>query len=135
MNNSEGQVGAPIANFRNSYAGLYFQDTWKVNKKLTLNLGLRWEAEPPYLDKHDAIVNIDFRWDHSIPLTFVRAGTGDPYEGNPPFRLASNVPYVRDGRFGRRATRVDWNDFAPRAGLAYQVNDKTVIREIGRAHV
>ncbi|MBI2686328.1 MAG: TonB-dependent receptor [Acidobacteria bacterium] len=131
MNNSEGQVGAPIANFRNSYSGLYLQDTWKVSRKLTLNLGVRWEVEPPFLDKHDAIVNIDFRWDHSVPLTFVRAGTGDPYAGNPPFRLPSTIPYVRDGRFGRRATRVDWNDFAPRAGLAYQVNDKTVVRASG----
>ncbi|MBL8240499.1 MAG: TonB-dependent receptor [Bryobacterales bacterium] len=131
MNNSEGQVGAPIANFRNTYAGLYFQDTWKVSKKLTLNLGLRWEAEPPYLDKHDAIVNIDFRWDHSVPLTFVRAGEGDPYAGNPPFRLPATIPYVRDGRFGRRATRADWNDFAPRAGFAYALNDKTVVRASG----
>ncbi len=131
MNNAEGQVGAPIANFRNSYLGLYFQDTWKVNKKLTVNLGLRWEVEPPYLDKHDAIVNIDFKWDHSIPLTFVRAGTGDPYAGNPPFRLPATIPYVRDGRFGRRATQADWNDFAPRAGLAYLLGDKTVIRASG----
>lgn len=132
MNNSEGQVGAPIANFRNSYArNFQVQDTWKVSRKLTLNLGLRWEAEPPYLDKHDAIVNIDFRWDHSIPLTFVRAGEGDPYAGNPPFRLPSTIPYVRDGRFGRRATRADWNDFAPRAGIAYALNDKTVVRASG----
>ena len=132
MNNSEGQVGAPIANFRNSYTGLYFQDTWKVSKKLTVNAGLRWEVEPPFLDKHDAIVNIDFRWDSTIPLTFVRAGTGEPYAGNPPFFLSpSLVPYVRDGRFGRRATRVDWNDFAPRLGIAYQLNEKTVLRASG----
>lgn len=131
MNNSEGQVGAPIANFRNTYSGLYFQDTWKLSKKLTFNFGLRWEVEPPFLDKHDAIVNIDFKWDHSVPLTFVRAGTGDPYAGNPPFILPSTIPYVRDGRFGRRATRVDWNDWAPRAGLAYQLNEKTVLRASG----
>jgi hypothetical protein len=128
MNNSEGQVGAPIANFRNSYYALYFQDTWRINNKLTVNLGLRWEAEPPYYDKHDAIVNIDYRWDHSIPLTFVRAGSGDPYEGNPPFRLPSTIPLVRDGRFGRRAFKPDWNDFAPRLGIAWQLDSKTVLR-------
>ncbi len=37
MSNSEGQVGAPIANFRTHYLALYFQDTWKVSPKLTLN--------------------------------------------------------------------------------------------------
>ncbi len=132
MSNSEGQVGAPIANFRNSYTGIYIQDTWKLSKKLTINAGIRWEVEPPFLDKNDAIVNIDFKWDHSVPLTFVRAGTGDPYAGNPPFQLSpSLVPYVRDGRFGRRASKTDWNDFAPRLGFAYQLNDKTVIRAAG----
>ena len=39
MNNSEGQIGAPIANFRSNYLALYFQDTWKVTPKLTLELG------------------------------------------------------------------------------------------------
>ncbi|MBI3696990.1 MAG: carboxypeptidase regulatory-like domain-containing protein [Acidobacteria bacterium] len=128
MNNSESQVGAPIANYRTSYFSFYFQDAWKVTPNLTVNWGLRWENEPPYLDKHDAIVNIDFRWDNSIEPTYVRAGTGDPYEGNPPFRLPSTVKYVRDGRFGRRAYKNDLNDFAPRLGVAYSLNNKTVIR-------
>ncbi len=128
MSNAEGQVGAPIANFRSHSIGLYFQDTWKVTPKLTLNYGLRWEDEPPYYDKHDAIVNIDFAWDNSREPVYVRAGKGDPYEGNPPFRLPSTVPYVRDGRFGRRAGSNNLTDFAPRLGVAYSLNSKTVIR-------
>ncbi len=128
MNSSEGQTGAPIANFRTNYYGLFFQDDWKISSRLTMNWGLRWEDQPPYYDKHDAIVNIDFRWDNTIFPTYVRAGSGDPFEGNPPFPLPSSVPYVRDGRFGRRAYRDDHRNWAPRAGLAYQVNSKTVIR-------
>ena len=61
----------------------------------------------------------------------MRTGTGDPYEGNPPFQLASNIPYVRDGRFGRGAYKPDYNDFAPRLGLAWSVNPKTVVRAGG----
>src|SRR5439155_16706452 len=57
MSNSESQIGAPIANFRDNYYGLYVQDAWKLSPKMTMTLGLRWEAEPPFLDKHDAIVN------------------------------------------------------------------------------
>lgn len=125
---SEGQVGAPIANFRSNYFALYAQDNWKITPRLTLNYGLRWENDQPFLDKYDAIVNIDFRWDNSIEPVYVRAGTGDPYEGNPAFRLAPDIQYVRDGRFGRRAYRNDLNDFAPRLGIAYQINDKTVLR-------
>ena len=131
MSNSEGQVGAPIANFRTHYLAFYIQDNWRVTPKLTVNLGLRWEDEPPYYDKHDAIVNVDFRWDNTVEPTFVRLGEGDPYEGNPPFPWASDVKYVRDGRFGRRAGVNDANDFGPRVGIAYQLNNKTVIRTGG----
>lgn len=128
FNNSEAQIGAPIANFRSSYFALYAQDNWKITPKLTLNYGLRWENDQPFQDKHDAIVNIDFRWDNSFEPIYVRAGTGDPFEGNPAFRLASDIQYVRDGRFGRRAYKNDLNDFAPRLGIAYQINPKTVLR-------
>jgi hypothetical protein len=128
MSNSESQIGAPIANFRENYFALYLQDAWKVNSRLTLNLGLRWEAQPPFLDKHDAIVNIDYLWDNSRDPVFVRAGTGDLLEGNPKFPVGLPFRLVRDGRFGRRAFKADWNDIAPRAGIAFQVNPKTVIR-------
>jgi hypothetical protein len=128
FNNSEGQVGAPVANFRSNYFALYAQDNWKITQKLTLNYGLRWENDQPFRDKHDAIVNIDFRWDNSLEPTYVRAGTGDPYEGSIPFRLASDIKYVRDGRFGSRAYQNDLNDFAPRLGIAYQLSSKTVLR-------
>ena len=119
FNRSEGQVGAPIANFRSGYYALYVQDSWKVRPTLTINYGLRWEYDQPFYDKNDNIVNIDFKWDNSAEPVFVRAGTGDPYEGNPAFRLAPDVQYVRDGRFGRGAYRSDFNDFAPRLGIAW----------------
>ena len=93
-----------------------------------MNWGIRWENEPPYYDKHDAIVNVDFKWDNSVEPTFVRLGEGDPYAGNPGFPWAPSVKYVRDGRFGRRAGVNDANDLGPRLGIAYSLNDKTVIR-------
>src|SRR6266436_5733206 len=128
FNRSEGQVGAPIANFRSNYFALYVQDNWKVTPKLTLNYGLRWENDQPFQDKYDAIVNIDFRWDNSMEPVYVRAGNGDPFQGNPAFRLAPDIKYVRDGRFGRRAYKNDLNDFAPRLGLSYAFTPKTVLR-------
>lgn len=128
FNRSEAQIGAPIANFRSNYFALYLQDNWKITPRLTLNYGLRWENDQPFRDKYDAIVNIDFRWDNSMEPVYVRAGEGDAFEGNPAFRLAPDVKYVRDGRFGDRAYQNDLNDFAPRLGIAYQFGPKTVLR-------
>jgi hypothetical protein len=131
FNNSEGQVGAPIANFRSNYFAVYAQDSWRLRPTVTMNYGLRWEYDQPFTDTNDAIVNIDFDWFNSHEPIFVRAGTGDPYEGNPPFRLASDIQYIRDGRFGRGAYMPDKNDFAPRLGIAWTATPQTVIRSGG----
>jgi hypothetical protein len=131
FNNSEAQVGAPIADFRSNYFALYAQDSWRLGSNVTMNYGLRWEYDQPFTDTKDAIVNIDFDWANSHPPIFVRAGDGDPYEGNPAFRLAPEIQYVRDGRFGRGAYKPDKNDFAPRVGLAWSVTPQTVIRTGG----
>jgi Carboxypeptidase regulatory-like domain len=131
FNRSEGQVGAPIANFRSNYVAMYVQDNWKVTNTVSVNYGVRWEYDQPFYDKNDAIVNIDFKWDNSAEPVFVRAGTGDPYEGNPAFRLAPDVQYVRDGRFGRGAYRSDFNDVAPRLGIVWAITPKTVLRTGG----
>ncbi len=131
MSGTEGQVGAPIASFRQNYIGLYLQDTWKISRKLTLNWGLRWEYESPFQDKNAAIVNVDFRWDNSMEPVFVRAGTGDINQGNPQFPAPAGWKLVRDGRFGRGAAIPDRNDLGPRMGIAYQINSKTVFRAGG----
>jgi len=128
FNRSEAQVGAPIANFRSNYFALYAQDSWRVGSNVTMNYGLRWEYDQPFVDTEDAIVNIDFDWANTHAPIFVRAGSGDPYENNPAFRLASDIQYVRDGRFGRGAYKPDKNDFAPRLGVAWTVTPQTVIR-------
>jgi hypothetical protein len=127
MTTSEGQSGAPIAAFRGVSYNFYAADSWKITPKLTVNYGLRYEFEPPFLDKYDHIVNIAFKWDNSMLPTYVRAGKGDPYQGGS-FQLPSNVPFVRDGSFGRRAYQARFNNWAPRLGIAYSLNSKTVIR-------
>jgi hypothetical protein len=128
FNNSEGQVGAPIADFRSNYFALYAQDSWRLGANVTINYGLRWEYDQPFTDTKDAIVNVDFDWNNTYEPIFVRTGTGDPFEGDPPFRLASDIQYVRDGRFGRGAYKPDKNDFAPRVGMAWSITPETVVR-------
>jgi hypothetical protein len=125
---SEGQGGAPIAAFRGFSLNFYAMDSWKVTPKLTINYGLRYELEPPFNDKYDNIVNIAFNWANTTLPQYVRAGTGDFYAGNPPVILPAGVPFTRNGMFGNRAYQTSYKDIAPRFGLAYNPNEKTVIR-------
>jgi hypothetical protein len=91
--------------------GLFFQDDWKVNRKLTLNLGLRWDMDVP---RREAFDN--------------RQNSFDPYATNP----VSGTPGVLtfSGRNGvsRYAHNFDINNFAPRIGFAWRVTDTWVIR-------
>ena len=128
MSTSEGQLGAVVAQLRGWYMGLYFQDQWKVTPKLTINYGLRYELQPGYNETHDKLTLIDFAANNSFHPTWVRAGSGDPLQGNPPYPLPSSIPFVRDGRFGRNLNRTDYKNWGPRLGLAYSLDAKTVIR-------
>jgi outer membrane receptor protein involved in Fe transport len=49
----------PAMDVHNWENGYFFQDTWKVTPKLTLNLGLRYELITPFIDKNDLIANFD----------------------------------------------------------------------------
>ena len=131
MSSSEGQLGEVVAQLRGWYTGLYFQDEWKVTSKLTVNYGLRYELQPGYNETHDRLTLIDFAWNNSITPAWVRLGSGDPLQGGPPYPLPADVSFVRDGRFGSNLQKTDYNNWGPRLGVAWSLNDKTVIRAGG----
>jgi hypothetical protein len=128
MSAQQAQPGDVVGQLRTFSTGLYFQDNWKVTPQLTLNLGLRYELAPGFVERRDRMSIVTWAWDHSFHPTWVRAGTGEFYQGNPPVPLPANFPTARDGRFGRRTWKTPAKQFAPRVGFAYSLNAKTVIR-------
>ena len=95
------------------FAG-FAQDDWRIVKKLTLNLGLRWEYESPITDRFDAIIT---GFDSST-VSRIGSANGPTSRGGLLYSTAGNrLPYKRD-----------LNNIAPRAGFAYQAREKMVIR-------
>jgi hypothetical protein len=88
----------------------YGQDTWRVTPKLTLNYGLRWEIYTP-----ETVNGKDQGGFANI------VGTGD--NGGGVVRVAGEGPFNLSGNVSNKFTA-----FAPRLGVAYQVNPKTVVR-------
>ena len=97
---------------RASYLGLYLQDDWRVKDRLTLNYGLRWEAEFPRYEANN------------------RQNSFDPAAINPVSGTPGVVTFAGVDGTPERAFKTDLNNFDPRLGFAYQVNElgRTVLR-------
>lgn len=80
----------------------FFQDDWKVNQRLTLNLGVRYELNWPFQEKYNKLYSFD-------------PATGQMWRAN---HLSTPL------------YKFDKNNFAPRVGLAYRPfsDTKTVVR-------
>ncbi|MGA9998188.1 MAG: hypothetical protein WBP93_22435, partial [Pyrinomonadaceae bacterium] len=91
--------GGPF-NLRSQEYGLFIQDDWKVNNRLTLNLGLRYDLFMPYSEK-DGRYSL---YDIAARQVLVASGSND------------------------RLVETDKNNFGPRVGFAYAVNEaKTLV--------
>jgi len=126
-----------FAQFRGTAQNYYFDDTWRIHPKVTINFGLRYENTEPYKDKAQKFANVDVPFvspggtilnlPRELHPTVVRMGQGDFYE-NLVLRFNSAINVARDGRLGERGVYRDNNDFAPRLGIAWSPTDKWTMR-------
>ncbi len=114
-----GAAGSSRSNYRSNFLGLFVQEDWRVNQRLTLNLGLRYEYGAPWHEQSN------------------QEGFFDPTTGLITYnKLPAGIPPALNGLYNTREGVVpagilqpDRNNLAPRVGLAWRpLGENTVIR-------
>ena len=113
------QGGGEFKNLKGTKWGFFLQDNWRVNSRLNLNLGIRWDPFIPYYDREGRVVCYQMGTSQrselfpNAPLGFLFGGDKNPDTGCP------------QAGFENR-----WGNFGPRLGLAYRLTEdgKTSLR-------
>jgi hypothetical protein len=99
-----------------SSLGLYFQDDWKVSPRLTLNLGLRWDANIDFLQPQLGISQND----SNRGIYDMRQVMANPnFPVNDPG--AQTISYLVSNTGNLQRTTSDWKEFQPRVGFAWDI--------------
>jgi hypothetical protein len=125
----------PYINIQTQQWAFYAQDDYKLNGRVTLNLGLRWERELAPNEAHNELVRT-MDMTQAIPQLQGMTIWGPQQLAALPANAASlqNMVYsftgamVRVGPGHSRMFDTPWTNFLPRAGIAIRLNDKTALR-------
>lgn len=127
-------INAGFSNeFSDKYVAGYFADDFRATPKLTLNVGFRYDVTTPSIEKHNA----QWRFDPDM-YNPIGSSTGPNYPGQTVNQVLAGygnrqlqgvVVFPNSpGMSGRGMVPIDWTNFAPRLGLAYQIKPKLVFR-------
>jgi hypothetical protein len=141
------------------YYGMYAQDDWRISPRVTLNLGLRYEVQVPWLERFNR-ANRGFDFNTKNPYSdqvlakwaanranWTACGQGNvatcnvlgvsdvtaktyPYPA-PPAMLVGGYLFPGVGGQPRRLYDTDFTTVAPRIGIAWRILSKTVLRAGG----
>jgi trimeric autotransporter adhesin len=91
------------------YFAVYSQNDWRVNSRLTVNLGLRWDLQPGPTERYNRMSGVDL--------------TAKSY-----FGPLGAIAFPGVGGYSRNLWDTQYDNWGPRVGAAYQVNPSFVIR-------
>ena len=147
LDNSPGQFGQQLASMllgqptggfidrtasranQSLYHAGFVQDDWKVSRRLTLNIGVRYEYEGPITERYDRnIRGFDTGLASPIEEAARRAYAASPIPEIAPaaFRVKGGLTFL--DRDHRGFWNADKNNVQPRVGFAFQADSRTVIR-------
>ena len=114
------------------YLAFYFQDDWKVNPQLTLNLGLRWDYFSPISETNGGQANFIQNGPPNNAATYLIPASGKADRSLSPTFLAllqkDGIALQLTDKYGKALVQTQKSNFAPRAGFAYQVSPLLVVR-------
>jgi len=107
------------------YTAVFVDDTFRATNKLTLNLGLRWQVDGPFSERHDRITWFDANEQNIVQPTPISTIAGLV----PALPVRGDVEFVNSAtRSSRNGINTNWKEFQPRVGFAYRLTNRTVIR-------
>jgi hypothetical protein len=133
INASSQLVVTPSVANKSMETGFYVQDDWKVNSKLTINLGLRYQWSSPYTSRGNQIEFSNFNADSGVNIntSSVQAALTNPNGASTSVSFPSSMEVLGTTQFptsSMRTVPTYWKDLGPRLGFAYQIDPQTVVR-------
>ncbi len=114
---------------QSDYFATFLQDDWKVSRKLTVSVGLRYELELPTTERFNrANRGFDFTTPNPIQAAAQANFAANPVSGVGSLQTPGGLLFAGGSGQPRGIWNTDAHTFLPRIGLAYQIHAQTVVR-------